>query len=129
MKNIFALRQRATKCDFSESYGSPGDFDGEFVEQYHQKGKTTDARFETPYMEKKILCVMKHEAISSNKDIMTNMLDVNTNSKLNLKKIPAAEVRLQEQKRVKTERRDKHIKGKIVITKENALADKKNVTP
>jgi hypothetical protein len=116
MKNMLALQQRAKKCDFSESCRGPGDFDEEFVEQYHQKGKTTDARFETPDMEKKILCVMKHEAISSDKDVMKNMLGV-------------AEVRLQEQKRVKTERRDKHDKGKIVITKENALADKKNDTP
>jgi hypothetical protein len=85
-------------CDFSESCGGLGDFDEEFVEQYHQKGKTSDARFKTPYMENKSLCVLKHEAISSDKDVMTNMLDVNTNSKRNLKKRPATEARLQEQK-------------------------------
>jgi hypothetical protein len=85
-------------CDFSESCGDLGDFDEEFVEQYHQKGKTSDARFKTPGMEKKSLCVLKHEAISSEKEVMTKMLDVNTNSKRNLKKRPAAEVRLQEQK-------------------------------
>jgi hypothetical protein len=59
---------------------------------------------------------------------MTNMLDVNTNSDRNLKTRPEAEVRLQEQKRVKTERRDKHVKGEFVIKKENALADKEDVT-
>jgi hypothetical protein len=79
-------------------------------------------------MEKKSFCVLKHEEISSDKDVMTNMLDVNTNSKRNLKKRPAAEVRLQEQERVKTERRNKHVKGKFVIKKENALADKEDVT-
>jgi hypothetical protein len=98
-------------CDFSEICGGLGDFDEEFVEQYHQKGKTADARYKTPYMEKKSFCVLKHEAISSDKDVTTNMIDVNTNSKHNLKKRPAAEVRLQEQNRVKMERRDKHIKG------------------
>jgi hypothetical protein len=116
-------------CDFSESCGGLGDFDKEFVEQYHQKGKTADAMFKTPDMKKKSFCVLKHEAISSKKDAMTKMLDVNTNSKRNLNKRPAAEVRLQERKRVEMERRDKHGKGEFVITKENALADKENVTP
>jgi hypothetical protein len=32
-------------CDFSESCGGIGDFDAEFVEQYHQKEKTADAMF------------------------------------------------------------------------------------
>jgi hypothetical protein len=120
---------KAHICDFSESCGGLGDFDEEFVEQYHQKGKAEDARFNTPYMEKKSFCVLKHEAISSDKDIMINMLSVNTNSKRNLKKRPAAEIRLQEQKRVKTQHRNKHVKVEFLITKENALADKENVTP
>jgi hypothetical protein len=75
-------------------------------------------------MEKKSLCFLKHDAIASDKDIISKMLDVNTNSKHNLKKRPAAEVRLEEQNRVKTERREKHVKGEFVITKENVLADK-----
>jgi hypothetical protein len=77
-------------CDFSEGCGGIGDFDEEFVEQYHQKGKTADARFKTPDMEKNSLCVLKHESISSDKEVMTQMIDVNTNSKRNLKKRPAA---------------------------------------
>jgi hypothetical protein len=116
-------------CDFSESCGGREDFDEEFVEQYHQKGKTADTRFKTPDMEKKSFCVLKHEEISSDKEVMAKMFDVNTNSKRNLKKLPSVEVRLQEQKRVKTECRDKHVKDKFVITKEDALADKENVTP
>jgi hypothetical protein len=80
-------------------------------------------------MEKKSFCVPKHEANSSHKDVRKKMIDVNTNSKRNLKKHPTAEVRLQEQKRVKTERCDKHVKGEFVITKENALSDKEIVTP
>jgi hypothetical protein len=88
-------------CDFCDSLGGLGDFDDEFVEQYHQKGKTAYARFKTTYMEKKRLCVLKHESIASDKEVMTNMLDVNTNSKRNVKKHRTAEVRLEEQKRLK----------------------------
>jgi hypothetical protein len=57
------------------------------------------------------------------------IFDVHKHSKRSLKKRPAAEVRLQEQKRVKTECRNKHANGEFVITKDNTFAYNGNVTP
>jgi hypothetical protein len=85
--------------------------------------------FKTPDMEKKSFCVLKHEERLSEQEVVAKMLDVNTNSKRNLKRLPAAEVILQDQKRLKMECRDKHVKDKFVITKEDALAGKENFTP
>jgi hypothetical protein len=67
-------------CDFSEICGGLGDFEEAFFAQYNKKWKTLDARFKTPDMEKKRFCVLNHEEIASDKDVMKTILDVNTNS-------------------------------------------------